>query len=55
MTSKEKQEDATPEIAGRHGDMASKSTNSPLDRSALRDGVADADSASYGEGSIQIL
>jgi DNA gyrase subunit B len=55
MTSKEKQEDATPEIAGTHGDMASRSTNSPLDGSALRDGVADTDSASYGEGSIQIL
>jgi hypothetical protein len=35
--------------------MASRSTNSPLDGSALRDGVADTDSASYGEGSIQIL
>src|SRR5204863_196232 len=40
MTSKEKQEDATPEVAGTHGDMASKSTNSPLDGSTLRDGVA---------------
>src|SRR5436305_7706074 len=55
MTSQEKQEDATPEVAGTHGDMASKSTNSPLDGSTLRDGVADSDSASYGEGSIQIL
>ena len=55
MTSNEKQEDATPEIAGTHADMASKSTNSPLDGSALRDGVADTDSASYGEGSITIL
>ena len=35
MTSKEKPEDATPEIAGTHADMASKSTNSPLDGSAL--------------------
>ncbi|MEO8310745.1 MAG: DNA gyrase subunit B, partial [Caldimonas sp.] len=55
MTPKEKQEDATPEIAGTHADMAGKSTNSPLDGSALRDGVVDGDSASYGEGSIQIL
>ena len=44
MTSKEKPEDATPEIAGTHADMASRSTNSPLDASALRDGVADTDS-----------
>ena len=40
MTSKEKQEDATPEIAGTHGDMASRSTNSPLTPEAL--GVGDA-------------
>ena len=63
MTSKEKQEDATPEVAGTHGDMASRSTNSPLTPAALglgdgmlRDGAnGDGSKDTYGEGSIQIL
>ena len=49
--------DKTPEIAGTHGDMASKASTSPLvaNGSALRDGVPTDASDTYGEGSIQIL
>jgi len=54
MTSEKQHDETTPEVAGTHGDMAGKATNSPLDASVLRDAEA-ADGASYGEGSIQIL
>jgi DNA gyrase subunit B len=53
MSPEENRDDAAPEIAGTHGDMASRSTNSPLDPAALPEGVSEGDS--YGEGSIQIL
>ena len=55
MTPKEDENDKKPEIAGTHDDMASKASTSPLNGSELRDGAVDDDSASYGEGSIQIL
>src|SRR5947209_16388413 len=56
-------EDKKPEIAGTHGDMAGKATNSPLtpdaldaDGTPLRVGAnGDGSNDSYGEGSIQIL
>ena len=55
MTPKDDDNDKKPEIAGTHGDMASKASTSPMNGSELRDGAVDEDSASYGEGSIQIL
>src|SRR5450432_4769613 len=55
MTAKDNVEPQQPEIAGTHGDMAGKATNSPLTLSVLLDGTVDPDSESYGEGSIQIL
>src|SRR5450432_2256216 len=55
MTAKDNVDPQKPEIAGTHGDMAGKATNSPLTLSVLRDGTVDPDSESYGEGSIQIL
>src|SRR3954454_10721387 len=56
MTPKE-DDDKKPEIAGTHGDMASKASTSPLNGETLRNGAADSESESerYGEGSIQIL
>jgi DNA gyrase subunit B len=47
--------DKKPEIAGTHGDMASKASTSPLNPAVLRDGVPSDGGDSYGEGSIQIL
>ena len=49
--------DKTPEIAGTHGDAASKASTSPLDADspALADGTPVDPADSYGEGSIQIL
>ncbi|HEY2559031.1 MAG TPA: DNA topoisomerase (ATP-hydrolyzing) subunit B [Caldimonas sp.] len=55
MTGREHQDEAKPEIAGTHGDMAGKATNSPLNGAVLREGATDGDSESYGEGAIQIL
>src|SRR5664280_3706634 len=57
MTSQADDNDKKPEIAGTHGDMASKASTSPLTRNgaALRDGVPTDASDNYGEGSIQIL
>jgi DNA gyrase subunit B len=54
MTAKEHEEEAKPEIAGTHADMAGKATNSPLNGALLRERTDDEDS-SYGEGDIQIL
>ncbi len=55
MTPDEEDKDKTPEVAGTHGDMATKATNS-ANELALN-GIAGAAGAgdSYGEGSIQIL
>jgi len=57
--------DKKPEVAGTHGDMAGKATNSPLpiegstptvEGSSLRVGAnGDGSQDTYGEGSIQIL
>ncbi|MGZ5277926.1 MAG: ATP-binding protein, partial [Caldimonas sp.] len=57
MNPKEDDNDKQPEIAGTHGDVASRASNSPLNGTTLRDGAADDQSESerYGEGSIQIL
>ena len=54
MTPKEDDNDKKPEIAGTHGDMASKASNSPLESDQLREGGA-LNGDTYGEGSIQIL
>jgi DNA gyrase subunit B len=55
MTPHEDNNDKKPEIAGTHGDMASKASNSPLNGDVLRDGIPSDASDTYGEGSIQIL
>jgi len=55
MSPREEDGDDKPEIAGTHGDMASKASTSPLNRDVLRDGIASDADDSYGEGSIQIL
>jgi len=49
----DKHDEAPPEIAGTHTDMASAAIPAAIDAAVLRDG-AEADGA-YGEGSIQIL
>jgi len=49
----DKHDEAPPEIAGTHTDMASAAIPAAIDPAVLRDG-AEADGA-YGEGSIQIL
>ena len=55
MTSQEENNDKKPEVAGTHGDMASKASTSPLTTDLLRQGVASGPEDIYGEGSIQIL
>ena len=54
MTPHEEDNDKKPEIAGTHGDMASKASTSPLEPDQLRTGGA-LNGDTYGEGSIQIL
>ena len=57
MNPEREEHDKKPEIAGTHGDMAGKATNSPLDNEALPGGSTqeELNGEAYGEGSIQIL
>src|ERR1035441_7255170 len=55
MTPHEEDNDKKPEIAGSHGEMASRAPISALNGEGLRDGIPSDPGDTYGEGSIQIL